>query len=136
MFLLNSCLGHFSATSSLRQPFSRSYGFNLPSSLTTLLPLACGFSPRLPVSVCGTGTLFLVSSFSRQCGFMYFATFIHSPSYFTLDSGTSLTTMALYLAENHLLGYTILLCPCFLNRIRVVLDLIPVLHRLRLLASP
>ena len=36
-------------------PFSRSYGVFLPSSLTTLLPLACGFSPRLPVSVCGTG---------------------------------------------------------------------------------
>ena len=37
-------------------PFSRSYGVNLPSSLTTLLPLALGFSPHLPVSVCGTGT--------------------------------------------------------------------------------
>ena len=29
----------------------------MPSSLTTLLPLALGFSPHLPVSVCGTGTL-------------------------------------------------------------------------------
>ena len=28
----------------------------MPSSLTTLLPLALGFSPHLPVSVCGTGT--------------------------------------------------------------------------------
>ena len=27
----------------------------MPSSLTTLLPLALGFSPHLPVSVCGTG---------------------------------------------------------------------------------
>ena len=36
-------------------PFFRSYGVNLPSSLTTLLPLALGFSPHLPVSVCGTG---------------------------------------------------------------------------------
>ena len=40
-----------------RLPFFRSYGVNLPSSLTTLLPLALGFSPHLPVSVCGTGTL-------------------------------------------------------------------------------
>ena len=38
-----------------RHPFSRSYGVNMPSSLTTLLPLVLGFSPHLPVSVCGTG---------------------------------------------------------------------------------
>ena len=37
-------------------PFSRSYGVNLPSSLTTLLPLALESSSYLPVSVCGTGT--------------------------------------------------------------------------------
>ena len=39
-----------------RHPFSRSYGVNLPSSLTMLLPLVLGSSPHLPVSVCGTGT--------------------------------------------------------------------------------
>ena len=39
-----------------RHPFSLSYGVNLPSSLTTLLPLALEFSSYLPVSVCGTGT--------------------------------------------------------------------------------
>ena len=38
----------------------------MPSSLTTLLPLILGFSPRLPVSVCGTGGLSLDRSFSRQ----------------------------------------------------------------------
>ena len=36
-------------------PFSRSYGVNMPSSLTTLLPLALESSSCLPVSVCGTG---------------------------------------------------------------------------------
>ena len=35
----------------------------MPSSLTTLLPLALGFSPHLPVSVCGTGTLAYTSAF-------------------------------------------------------------------------
>ncbi len=55
MFLVNSCLGLFSAAGLRRHPFSRSYGVILPSSLTTLLPLALGFSPHLPVSVCGTG---------------------------------------------------------------------------------
>ena len=57
MFLVNSRLGLFAAASRRRLPLSRSYGVILPSSLTTLLPLALGFSPHLPVSVCGTGTL-------------------------------------------------------------------------------
>lgn len=38
----------------------------MPSSLRRVLPLACGFSPRLPVSVCGTGTSGLGSGFSWQ----------------------------------------------------------------------
>jgi hypothetical protein len=33
------------------RPFSRSYGSNLPSSLTSVLSSAFGYSPRLPVSV-------------------------------------------------------------------------------------
>ena len=65
MFLVNSRSPRFTATpigSQLdkRSPkghtFFRSYGVNLPSSLTTLLPLALGFSPHPPVSVCGTGS--------------------------------------------------------------------------------
>ena len=49
-----------------RHPFSRSYGVNMPSSLTTLLPLALGFSPHLPVSVCGTGAPDIPHTFSRR----------------------------------------------------------------------
>ena len=55
VFLLNSRLGLFTAATSLWRPLFRSYGTNLPSSLTTLLPLALEFSSHLPVSVCGTG---------------------------------------------------------------------------------
>ena len=55
VFLLNSCLGLFTAAPLQEHPFSRSYGVNLPSSLTTLLPLALESSSYLPVSVCGTG---------------------------------------------------------------------------------
>ena len=66
MFLVNSCLGRFSAAYSRRHPFSRSYGVNLPSSLTTLLPLALGSSPHLPVSVCGTGNPTNTHNFSRH----------------------------------------------------------------------
>ena len=38
----------------------------MPSSLTTLLPKALGFSPHLPVSVCGTGALDIPHTFSRH----------------------------------------------------------------------
>ena len=37
----------------------------MPSSLTTLLPLALESSSCLPVSVCGTGSIFCTHSFSR-----------------------------------------------------------------------
>ena len=37
--------------------FSRSYGGNLPSSLTIVLPIALVFSTRPPVSVWGTGAV-------------------------------------------------------------------------------
>ena len=66
MFLVNSRLGLFTAAPSPEHPFSRSYGVILPSSLTIVLSLALGFSPHLPVSVCGTGTSLLHSGFSRQ----------------------------------------------------------------------
>ena len=46
----------------------------MPSSLTTLLPLALGFSPHLPVSVCGTGTLVFTRAFlaSEHRGLPYY----------------------------------------------------------------
>ena len=59
-----------------RLPLLRTYGVNLPSSLTTLLPLVLGFSPHPPVSVCGTGTFALDSGFSRQCEIIDFGTLI------------------------------------------------------------
>ena len=49
-----------------RHPFFRSYGVNMPSSLTTLLPLALGFSPHPPVSVYGTGAFCIPYTFSRH----------------------------------------------------------------------
>ena len=78
MFLLNSCLGQFSAACSRRHSFSRSYGVILPSSLTTLLPPALGFSPHPPVSVYGTGTYGAIAAFLDS---MYpdFATIISLP---------------------------------------------------------
>ena len=63
MFLLNSCLDLFSAACFRRHPFSRSYGVILPSSLTTLLPPALGFSPHPPVSDYGTGAYNTIAAF-------------------------------------------------------------------------
>jgi hypothetical protein len=54
VFLLNSCLVHFSAALKRGHPFSRSYGVNLPSSLTTAHTSTLEYSSHLPVSVCGT----------------------------------------------------------------------------------
>ena len=64
--MVNSRLGLFTATTSLWHPFFRSYGVNMPSSLTTLLPSALGSSPHLPVSVCGTGVRLHPYTFSRR----------------------------------------------------------------------
>ena len=65
VFLLNSRLGHFSATLLRGHPFSRSYRVILPSSLAVIHSSTLGFSPRLPVSVYGTGTyMVLLRSFS------------------------------------------------------------------------
>ena len=61
--MINSRLGLFTATTSRWHPFFRSYGVNMPSSLTTLLPLALGSSPHLPVSVCGTGAFVYLTPF-------------------------------------------------------------------------
>ena len=81
MFLVNSRLGLFPAAFFRRHPFSLSYGVILPSSLTTVLWLALGYSPHPPVSVCGTGTFNLDRDFSRQCEISYFATKFRSASY-------------------------------------------------------
>ena len=77
VFLLNSRLGLFTAASSPkrgRHPFSRSYRVILPSSLAMNHSSTLGFSPRLPVSVCGTGRL--ISTFSS---FSWKHTWAHYP---------------------------------------------------------
>ena len=56
MFLVNSCLGLFSANDLRRLPLFRSYGAILPSSLTIVLSLTLVYSTWPPVSVLGTGT--------------------------------------------------------------------------------
>ena len=69
-------------------PLSRSYGVILPSSLTRVLPIVLGSSPHLPVSVCGTGTSMLPSSFSRQCESCDFSTCVRYASYLAYRTRT------------------------------------------------
>ena len=59
MFLLNSWLNHFTETIRRWYALSRSYSVNLPSSFSTAHPSALEYSSRLPVSVCGTGSISL-----------------------------------------------------------------------------
>lgn len=51
-----------------RHTFSRSYGVNLQSSLTRVLSSALGSSPRLCVSICGTGTTDIMSKLFSEAG--------------------------------------------------------------------
>ena len=71
MFLLNSRRGLFVETvrafTPVRHPFSLSYGAGLPSSLKWFHSRTWGYSPRPPVSVCGTDAkTSTFRSFSRQ----------------------------------------------------------------------
>ena len=114
MFLLNSRLGRFSAATSQWHPFSRSYGVILPSSLTKVIPPVLCFSHRPPVSVCGTSTHILPSSFSRQCEFMFFVTIFTPRHHLEFAKQRSLLLfpprdLATLL---HPRGNTILLRPC------------------------
>ena len=94
VFLLNSRLSLFSVTNSRWFPFSLSYGVILPSSLTTLLPSVFGFSPRLPVSVCGTGTNNSIAAFldsvDSETSLLLFTPYHTSPSCMCFSSYTQL----------------------------------------------
>ena len=122
---------------SMKHPFSRSYGVILPSSLTRVLPLTLGFSPRLPVSVCGTGTYDLTRGFSWQCEIRNFGTKFRSPSQLeNMSDGFAYLTLSL-LGRTHpsvRIPYPTA-SPHRSNDHEVVQEYQPVVHRLRLSAS-
>ena len=137
MFLVNSCLGHLSAAwIAPRLPLLRTYGVNLPSSLTTLLPIVLGFSPHLPVSVCGTGNRSLLSGFSRQCGISSFNR--NWSPHQSFETGYVLHYIPIYLPCPGLSSYRVCLSSCVpasFKRFRSVQESQPAVHRLRLSAS-
>ncbi len=141
VFLINSRLGLFTAAPQARSlsehPFSRSYGVILPSSLTRVLPITLGYSPRLPVSVYGTGTSILARGFSWQCEIRNFGTEFPSPSQLKRTVCGFAYTQLLLLGR----AYPITrfpyppASPRYSNGWEVVQECQPVGHRLRLSAS-
>ena len=135
MFLVNSCLGHLSAAwIAPRLPLLRTYGVNLPSSLTTLLPLVLGFSPHPPVSVYGTGTVQTIAAFLGTW-LMYFATYLRSASRLRFDWRICLPVSYLACAGLLIPGLHFPhASPQFCYT--AVQESLPVIHRLRLSTSP
>ena len=81
------------------RPFSRSYGANLPSSLAGVLPSALGYSPRPPVSVCGTVSPGIsLRGFSWQHGLSHFVPY-GSYSPLSVNEGTDLPIPSAYRLE-------------------------------------
>ena len=87
----------------------------MPSSLTRVLPLVLGSSPRLPVSVCGTGAANSPSSFSRQCEPPRFPTSLRSASRLMLPGGRTSLPPALDACARLSVSRArvVLLCHCF-----------------------
>ena len=146
VFLVNSRLGRFTATPrgserKVRHPkghsFSRSYGVIMPSSLTIVLPIALVCSTRLPVSVLVRAPQSLLRGFSRK----------HGLTDFTL--GASSHVSGIHAADFHAANptrfhgdvqnpapHTLPRHPIGDSAPRPVREYRPVVHRLRLPASP
>src|SRR5699024_6129125 len=111
-------------------------GVILPSSLTRVLPLTCGYSPCLPVSVSGTGTRNLTRGFSWQCGIKNFSTLFPSPSQVGIVERICLFNS--FAAWTHTSISAIHYPPPSLHRsnyCQVVHEYHPVIHRRRLSCS-
>ena len=133
MFLVNSRLGLFSAAFFRRHPFSLSYGVILPSSLTMGISLILGFSPRLPVSVCGTGTSSLLAAFLASVDSAA-SILIFCPHHISELSTKRTSLLCLPKCLDgfyHQPALPILLCHCLVLTLKVVQEYQPVVHRLR-----
>ena len=135
MFLINSRLGLFSVSTSQWIPFSLSYGVILPSSLTTLLPPAFGFSPHPPVSVYGTGTYKTIAAFLGSVD-SWASLLIFSPYHVSVHlSGFAYSTHlyaypGISIPRSHYPPASLQFC------LYAVQEFLPVIHRLRLSSSP
>ena len=136
VFLLNSRSMLVTAAPLQGHPFSRSYGVNLPSSLTRVLSNTLVSSTCLPVSVCGTGSITISLEAFLGCQHPYFA----SPE------GSTRPVLVLYpvdLPAGHTYTFTRTTNCRARNFDRVtpsliilVLEYQPAVHRLRRSSSP
>ena len=139
VFLLNSCLDLFSAPCFRRDPLFRSYGVNLPSSLTVNLSSALVCSTRPRVSVSGTGLDRLgFSGFSREHGYHRCRIAPQGAPYCPVSAPAVCLPRRVYLRG--LTHYSVSARVCHfsvsashLSRVR---DFLPYVHRLRLAAPP
>ncbi len=150
MFLVNSRLGLFAATLSRSKPqgfvtvpgylFSRSYEVILPSSLARVISRTLAFSANPPVAVYGTDNLISHSrSFSWQCGLNIFGSVDPPRNASVYNALTDFPIRTTYTLElSHPIdSMFILLRPSAVdNDIKLVQEYQPVIHRLRLSASP
>ena len=94
-----------------RLPLFRSYGVNLPSSLTTLLPLALESSSYLPVSVYGTGSYIAIAAF-LDSQLTSFATLWFAPHHvFVLCCGFACSTTTSLVPVFPFPALALCLCP-------------------------
>ena len=95
VFLLNSRLGLFTASNLRWSLFSRSYETILPSSLATDHSSALGYSPRLPVSVYGTGcTNLKFRGFSWKSAYSHYHSSLKTRVLSGLSSSTDLPILS------------------------------------------
>ena len=116
--------------------FSLSYGVNLQSSLTMVIPFALAFSANPPVSVLSTGAYFLPRSFSRQRSICPF-TLARSTSDLDLTEERIclfLKPTSLYGDFHHPANIAFCVTPS-VNRKYAGQEFLPVVHRLRFSAS-
>ena len=150
MFLVNSRLDHFTATLSRSTPqgcvtlvgylLSLSYEAILPSSLERVISRTLVFSTNLPVAVSGTDDhISRERSFSWQCGFNIFGAVAPPHNALLYNARADFPTRTGYtLKQPHPIGCMfILLRPSAVdNDVQIVQEYQPVVHRLRLTASP
>ena len=146
VFLVNSRLGRFAAApqGSRREavhprghPFSRSYGVIMPSSLTMVLPIASVSSTRLPVSVLVRALAELPRGFSRKHGLTGFAQSLRLASRALVRRWFPCgAPYALSRGRPEPRPATLLRHPVGDNAPPAVQESLPVVHRLRMAASP
>ena len=139
MFLLNSRLGLFSATCSQAPLFPKLRGhFAEFLNKGYLAHLRILSSPTCVGLRYGRPFSFLAAFLASVNSWISLLNFITHLTHSLITGRTVLPNPTRYLTRDfHPSGSTILLCPCIgLNRITVVLEYLPAVHRLHLSVSP